>query len=160
MGRYFRELKWMSFACRCWAAQVMTCWTKSRNVPYGQYQSSSKVTNVGICPWSIKSILFSLTQHRTCSGSSSGFCACFNREAIKKRFGLAQQHQCMYALLLSAIVFGFKIMFDSGFNIKRFDVPNEWLKCLTRIYTWMVRPRSSIPFFKRSRNDSSPFLDI
>lgn len=44
--------------------------------------SSSQGKSVGICPWSTKSTLFSLTQHRTFSGSSSCFCACMKLTKI------------------------------------------------------------------------------
>lgn len=46
------------------------------STPHFCIHTSQWVTSVGIWPWSMKSILFSLKQHSTCSGSSSGFCAC------------------------------------------------------------------------------------
>ena len=47
------------------------------------------VKSVGICPWFTKSILFSLTQHSTCSGSSSGVCAYVRK---RTKMFLLKQH--------------------------------------------------------------------
>lgn len=53
-------------------------WVLQDDKAYARVSPSSGISSIGIWPRSTKSIWLSLRQHKTCSGSSSGFWACFH----------------------------------------------------------------------------------